>query len=99
MGASKGFCVKEIAMIDKDSVATTVVKIVINRRPYEVEGRPLTGREILAVAGFGEGYDLYLLADEADVTGGELILADQVVDIEEGMRFRAIPGDLTFGGL
>lgn len=82
---------------EKSEATAVLVKIIINRRTYEVESRPMTGREILAVAGFGEGYDLYLLHNEADPTGGELILADQVVDIKSEMRFRVIPGNLTFG--
>lgn len=85
-------------MATKNPEAQAVlVKIIINRRVYEVEARPMTGREILAVAGFHEGYDLYLLGLEMDPTGGELILADQVVEIKSEMRFRAIPGNLTFG--
>ncbi|HEV8111574.1 MAG TPA: multiubiquitin domain-containing protein [Planctomycetota bacterium] len=73
------------------------VPIFINRRKYEVEKRPMTGREILSVAGFAEGYDLLLLRGEGDPTGGELVLADQKVDIQPGLHFRAIPGNRTFG--
>jgi hypothetical protein len=57
----------------------------------------MTGREILAVAGLGEGYDLLILQGEGDPSGGELILADQIVEIRPGLHFRAIPGNRTFG--
>lgn len=76
---------------------TITVPIFINRTKYEVEQRPMTGREILAIAGFAEGYDLLLLKGEGDPSGGEVILADQVVEIKPGMHFRAIPGNRTFG--
>jgi len=79
--------------------AENTVPIFINRRKYDVEARSMTGREILAVAGFAEGYDLLLLQGEGDPTGGEVILADQPVDIRAGMHFRVIPGNRTFGGL
>jgi len=75
----------------------TAVPIFINRRKYEVDERPMTGREILTVAGFAEGYDLLLLQGEGDPSGGQLILADQTVDIKPGLHFRAIPGNRTFG--
>jgi len=71
--------------------------IFINRQKYEVEQDSLTGREILAVAGFADGYDLLLLKGEGDPSGGELILADQSVEIRAGMHFRVIPGNRTFG--
>ena len=76
---------------------TKTVPIFINRRKYEVEERPMTGREILAVAGFAEGYDLLLLQGEGDQSGGQPILADQVVEIKAGLHFRVIPGNRTFG--
>jgi len=71
--------------------------IFINRQKYEVEQDSLTGREILAVAGFADGYDLLLLKGEGDPSGGELILADQSVEIRAGLHFRVIPGNRTFG--
>jgi hypothetical protein len=74
------------------------VPIFINRHKYETTPGPHTGRQILAIAGLSEGYDLLLLAGEGDHTGGEVILADQVVEIHAGMHFRAIPGNRTFGG-
>jgi len=57
----------------------------------------MTGRDILAVGGLANGYDLLLLQGEGDPNGGRLVLADEVIDIKAGMHFRAIPGDRTFG--
>jgi hypothetical protein len=76
---------------------SSTVPIFINRTKYEVERGPMTGREILAVAGFTEGYDLLLLQGEGDASGGEVILAEQVVEIVPGLHFRVIPGNRTFG--
>ncbi|HEV8355606.1 MAG TPA: multiubiquitin domain-containing protein [Gemmatimonadales bacterium] len=73
------------------------IPIFINRRKYEVETSPMTGRQILAVAGFAEGYDLLLLRGEGDPTGGDPVLADQPVNIKPGLHFRVIPGNRTFG--
>ena len=73
------------------------VPIFINRRKYEVEPVPMTGRQILALAGLADGYDLLLLSGEGDPTGGQIILAEQVIDIRPGLHFRAIPGNRTFG--
>jgi len=76
----------------------TTVPIFINHRRYEVDRRPMRGREIVGVAGYGEGYDLLLLRGEGDATGGDVVFADQTVDIQSGLHFRVIPGDRTFGG-
>jgi len=78
--------------------AQQTVPIFINRKKYEVPSGAMTGREILALAGYAEGYDLLLLQGEGDPTGGEVILADQPVQIRAGLHFRAIPGNRTFGG-
>lgn len=73
------------------------VPIFINRKKYEVSPGTMTGRQILALAGYAEGYDLLLLQGEGDPTGGQLITADQPVEIKAGMHFRGIPGNRTFG--
>ncbi len=80
-------------MHDRDTVP-----IFINRKKYEVLPTQMTGRQILALAGYAQGYDLLLLQGEGDPTGGQLIMADQTVEIKAGLHFRAIPGDRTFGG-
>jgi hypothetical protein len=74
-----------------------MVHIFINRKKYETEAHELTGRQILALAGFGEDHDLFLLHDEKDESGGTPIGLDQVVHLESGMHFRAIPGNRNFG--
>lgn len=78
--------------------ANQTVPIFINRKKYEVSRGPMTGRQVLALAGYAEGYDLLLLQGEGDPTGGEVISADEPIDIKAGMHFRAIPGNRTFGG-
>jgi len=75
----------------------STVPIFINRRKYEVEPQFMTGREILALAGFAEGYDLLLLQGEGDPSGGEVVGADAPISIKAGLHFRAIPGNRTFG--
>jgi hypothetical protein len=73
------------------------VPIFINRRQFRVAAEKLTGREILALAALGPGYDLLLLQGEGDPTGGRCVLADENVQIRAGLHFRAVPGNCTFG--
>ncbi|MEA2579139.1 MAG: Multiubiquitin [Actinomycetota bacterium] len=73
------------------------VPIFINRTKYENPREQLTGREILALAGFGEDHDLFLLQGEGDPTGGTPVGLDQEVQIKAGEHFRAIPGNRNFG--
>ena len=71
--------------------------IFINRARYEAPREELTGREILALAGFGEDHDLFLLQGEGDPSGGTPIGLDQRIRVEAGQHFRAIPGNRNFG--
>lgn len=73
------------------------IPIFINRRRYEAESRTMTGRQILALAGFGDDHDLFVLQGEGDRTGGTPVGLDQTVDLHEGEHFRAIPGNRNFG--
>lgn len=73
------------------------VPIFINRTKYKAVKQVLKGREILALAGFGDDHDLFLLQGEGDPTGGTPIGLDQEVQIKAGMHFRAIPGNRNFG--
>lgn len=73
------------------------VPIFINRRKIHAPPGPTTGRDILALVDLGEGYDLKLLRGEGDPSGGECILADQIVHLRPGLHFRAVPGNCTFG--
>lgn len=73
------------------------VHIFVNRVKYEVPQETLTGREILALAGFGEDHDLFQLQGEGDPTGGSPIGLDQPVELKSGQHYRAIPGNRNFG--
>jgi hypothetical protein len=77
--------------------ATVTIHVFVNRRELDLESSEMTGRELLAAAGFGEGYDLLQLQGEGDPTGGTVILADQVIHLKQGEHFRVIPGNRTFG--
>lgn len=73
------------------------VPIFINRTKYEAPREVMSGREILALAGFGEDHDLFLLQGEGDPTGGTPIGLDQEMQVKPGQHFRAIPGNRNFG--
>jgi hypothetical protein len=73
-----------------------VTPIFINLQKHDVGEESLTARELLALAGLGEGYDLFLLQGEGDLEG-VCVLADDSVPIKPGMHFRTIPGNCTFG--
>jgi hypothetical protein len=73
------------------------VPIFINRRRYEAPRVEMSGREILALAGFGEDHDLFLLQGEGDPAGGTPIGLDQEVHLKPEQHFRAIPGNRNFG--
>lgn len=75
---------------------STAVHVFVNRRKLELDSTE-TGRQLLAAAGFGEGYDLLQLQGEGDPTGGKLVLADEVLNLKDGEHFRVIPGNRTFG--
>jgi Multiubiquitin len=73
------------------------VPIFINRTSFEVPPEQMTGREILALTGFGDDHDLFLLQGEGDPTGGTPIGLDQEIRVKAGEHFRAIPGNRNFG--
>jgi hypothetical protein len=73
------------------------VPIFINRVKYEAPRAQLSGREILALAAFGDDHDLFLLQGEGDPTGGTPIGLDQQLEVKAGQHFRAIPGNRNFG--
>ncbi len=73
------------------------IPIFINRAKYEAPQEAMSGREILALAGFGEDHDLFLLQGEGDPTGGTPLGLDQEVQVKPGQHFRAIPGNRNFG--
>jgi len=71
--------------------------IFINRNKYEAAQETLSGRDILAIAGFGPDHDLFLLHGEGDPTGGTPVGLDEKIPIKSGEHFRAIPGNRNFG--
>ena len=71
--------------------------IFINRTKYEAARESITGREILAIAGFGPDHDLFLLQGEGDPTGGTPIGLDQTFEVKHGQHYRAIPSNRNFG--
>jgi hypothetical protein len=74
------------------------VHVFVNRKKVELDSTTVTGAELLRDAGFeGTHWDLFQLQGEGDPTGGELVLADQPLQLKNGDRFRVIPGDRTFG--
>jgi len=76
----------------------TTVEVFVNRRRLELHQTEITGAGLLDKAGFeGQSWDLLLLQGEGDPTGGELILASQVLHLKSGERFRVIPGNRTCG--
>lgn len=71
--------------------------IFVNRKKLESSATSMTGREILALAGFAEDHDLFLLQGEGDPAGGTPVGLDQQVEVKAGLHFRAIPGNRNFG--
>lgn len=71
--------------------------IFVNRKKLEASAAQMTGREVLALAGFAEDHDLFLLQGEGDPSGGSPIGLDQQIEIKPGLHFRAIPGNRNFG--
>ncbi len=85
-------------MAETEPEQKTEVEIFVNRRKFELNVTHLTGAQLLEKTGFeGQAWDLFKLQGEGDPTGGELILANQAIDLKNGDRFRVIPGNRTFG--
>ncbi len=77
---------------------TSEVVIFVNRRKIEVHQTEITGAQLLEAAGFeGTGWDLLKLQGEGDPSGGQLVQATDELHLENGERFRVIPGNRTFG--
>lgn len=76
----------------------TKVEVFVNRRRLELHQTEITGAGLIEAAGFqGRDWNLFKLQGEGDPTGGELILATDVIQLKSGDRFRVIPGNRTFG--
>jgi hypothetical protein len=79
-------------------MSATGVVVFVNRRKLDLDVTQLTGAQLLEKAGFtGNQWDLLLLQGEGDPSGGELILANQMLTLKDGEHFRVIPGNRTFG--
>ncbi len=85
-------------MAQAEEQAKSEIHVFVNRKKVELAAREMTGAKLLEEAGFeGQAWDLFQLQGEGDPTGGTLILADQVLELKSGDRFRVIPGNRTFG--
>ena len=85
-------------MADAEKGTQVAVHVFVNRKKVELETDQMTGAEFLEATGFqGQAWDLLQLQGEGDPTGGILILADKVLELKNGDRFRVIPGNRTFG--
>lgn len=73
------------------------ITVHIDRKPFKVEAKKLTGTQLRALPTppIGTDYDLYL-----EVPGGEdeLIPDDQEVKLKEGMHFFSTQRHITPGG-
>lgn len=73
------------------------VHVFINRRKIELPGGMESGEQVLNAGDYGPDYNLFLLKGEGDPSGGVLIDRAQVIEVKDGMHFRAIPGNANFG--
>lgn len=85
-------------MVQSETTSKVKVHVFVNRRKVELAAGEMTAAELLRAAGFeGEGWDLLRLQGEGDPTGGDPIVATEVLHLKNGDRFRVIPGNRTFG--
>ncbi len=75
----------------------TKLKIHVNRRLVEADRSPMTGLEILRLAGYDESHDLFRLDGERSSPAGEPVPHETSVELRNGAHFRAIPRDANFG--
>jgi hypothetical protein len=73
------------------------IQVIINRRDIALPGSPITAELILQAGDYGPDYDLFVLRDENDASGGIKLERSETIDVESGMQFRAIPGNAMFG--
>lgn len=78
-------------------VTSLPIHVFINRREIDLPSSPLTAEQILAAGDYGPDYDLFLLHGEGDPSGGIRLERAESVDVKNGMHFRAIPRNATFG--
>lgn len=71
------------------------VPIEINKKPYKAPREQMTAREIKALAGYDDNFDLILLDHRQ--AGGTPLPDDQVVHLKPGMRFRCLERNRNVG--
>lgn len=69
--------------------------IHIDRKPYVVSQKDMTGEGLRDLAGLPDTVDLYL-EEQGDVED-ELVNADTVVKLHPGMHFYSTPSNITPG--
>jgi len=74
------------------------VHVFINRRKIELPADMQSGEQVLNAGDYGPDYNLFLLQGEGDPSGGVQIDRAQMIEVKDGMHFRAIPGNANFGG-
>ena len=67
--------------------------IFVNKNQIRVDEDQLTGRQILAMAGISQDYDLFLVQGQ----DSQKIELDQVVEIKNGLHFRVIIKVVPYG--
>ena len=72
------------------------IKIHINKKDYDAPSRVMTGKEIKALAGYGDDFELRLIQGEGD-REGRVIADDERLELKSGMHFRALPKNRNFG--
>jgi hypothetical protein len=75
------------------------IHVFINRREIDLPTSPMTAEAILQAGDYGPDYELFLLHGEGDPSGGIQLERTQSLDVKNGMHFRAIPRNATFGSL
>lgn len=74
----------------------TKIVIFINKKRYDAARPAMTGREIKALAGYGDDYELRLIQGEGD-REGRVIGDDEPLEMKNGLHFRALPKNRNFG--
>ena len=73
------------------------VDVFVNRRKIELSAGMQSGEQVLIAGDYGPDYNLFLLKGEGDPSGGVQIDRAQMIEVKQGMHFRAIPGNANFG--
>lgn len=78
--------------MDKEKQKNTV--FFVNKKQIKVDVEKILGKEILSLAGFDSNqYDLFLVHGQQS----QKIEPEQLVDLQNGLRFNAILRDVPYG--